>query len=95
MHIKWLSKRVKRMRIAYLPFAYCTPAIRILHTYHSHIAGCPLACFLFFLAYFLIPFIRCSSFLYFLCGEVNFLHRQVMAKKISFPVMIGKGDFKI
>ena len=47
------------MRIADLPFAYCTHAIRILHTYHSHIAGCPLACFLFFLAYFLIPFIRC------------------------------------
>lgn len=85
------------MRIADLPFAYCTHAIRILHTYHSHIADCPLACFWLFLAYFLIPFIDAVGlcFLYFLCVEVNFLHRQVMAKKISFPVMIGKGDFKI
>lgn len=85
------------MRSAGIPFAYCRPAIRILHTYHSHIADCPLACFWFFLAYFLIPFIDAVGlcFLYFLCGEVNFLHRQIRAKKISFPVMIGRGDFKI
>ena len=84
------------MRIADIPFAYCTPAIRILHTCHSHIAGRPLACFLFFLAYFLIPFIRCSRpcFLYFLCWEVNFLHRQIKAKKSPFPIVMGKEILK-
>lgn len=85
------------MRIADLPFVYCTPAIRILHTYHSHIAGCPLACFLFFLAYFLIPFIRCCGavLLIFLVWGSKLPVSANKSKKISFPVMIGKGDFKI
>lgn len=83
------------MRSAGIPFAYCTPAIRILHTYHSHIADCPLACFWFFLAYFLIPFIDAVGlcFLYFLCGRSKLSASANKSKKISFPVMIGKGDF--
>ncbi len=69
-----------------------------LQTYHSHIANMQFAYCRLTIHILFSPFQEDAvelCLLRFLRGEVNFLHRQIRAKKISLPVMIGKGDFKI